>query len=146
MVDRRRDTVIYDEGCALCRRTVRWIRRRNTDGVLRMVPADSAQARCILGRPELTGADIDGVVLVEKARAGRVAEPQRVFSGGEAVRRIADRLGDQSLVMRIVRGLPRGMRNSLYKVMARLRRRDGAPSSQDELARSALDDGNGSPP
>jgi predicted DCC family thiol-disulfide oxidoreductase YuxK len=121
---RARDTVIYDEGCPVCRRTVRWIRERDVGGSLRLVPADSAQARVMLDRPALSGGDLDGVVFIENARAGTGASPDQVSAGSQAMRRIALRLEDRSRLARLVNRLPGFLQDLGYRFVARVRPRD----------------------
>jgi predicted DCC family thiol-disulfide oxidoreductase YuxK len=111
-----RPVLLYDGVCALCNGVVRFVLKRDREGVFRFAPLESEVARELAGSTE----GIDGVVLVLDAlvpgqrvlrRSDAVAEALRLLGGGWR------RMG------RVLRVVPRAVREVGYGVVARMRYR-----------------------
>ncbi|MGD8279273.1 MAG: DCC1-like thiol-disulfide oxidoreductase family protein [Gemmatimonadota bacterium] len=110
--------LLYDGLCGVCDRTVRAILERDPDGAMRFAPLQGEFAARVLARhPSLRG--IDSLVLVDRDGAGN----ERVRVRSDAAIAIALHLGGGWSAVRILRLVPRVLRDAAYDRFARLRYR-----------------------
>jgi len=112
---RRHPVVLFDGVCGLCNRSVDYIIRHDRRGVFRFAPLQSGYGQQLLEQAGLDAASLDSLVLSD-------AQGHAVRS--EAVLRIAEHLGPVHRVLaRLGRLVPRGLRDRLYRLIARHRYR-----------------------
>ncbi len=115
MPDPGRILIFYDGGCGLCHGLVRFVLARDRAGVCQFAALDSATARALLGAN-------DGTTLVVRAGA-------HGYTRSDAVLVIAQVLPAPWSWARVLRCLPRALRDALYDQVARHRHRlAGTPS------------------
>ncbi len=113
-------TVLFDDHCAMCARSVRFILKRERDHVLLFAPRGGEAATRLRGRfgiPE----DLESLVLIEDGQA---------HTHGDALLGIARHLRVPWRWGRCGRVLPRPIRNALYNLIARNRYRFGGRTEQ----------------
>jgi predicted DCC family thiol-disulfide oxidoreductase YuxK len=111
--------VLFDGRCGLCDASVRWLLRRDRRGALRFAPLDGPLAAAVRARhPELPDAD-QTMVLVE--RPATAAE--RVRARSRAAIEILVALGGGWRLAVLLRVLPAGLLDPLYRFVARRRTR-----------------------
>jgi predicted DCC family thiol-disulfide oxidoreductase YuxK len=111
-----RPVLLYDGVCALCNGVVRFVLKRDGTGVFRFAPLESGVARKLASSND--GAE--GVVLVVDA----LGPAQQVYRRSDAVAEALERLGGGwSVVGRVLRMVPRAVREWGYGVVARVRYR-----------------------
>jgi predicted DCC family thiol-disulfide oxidoreductase YuxK len=109
--------LLYDGLCPVCDGSVRYVLAHDRRGTMRLASLQSEFAAAVLARhPEL--AAIDSIVLVENAPGG-----EQVWVQSEAVLRIASYLGGPYRAARLLRILPRFLRDAVYALVARFRYR-----------------------
>ncbi|MDE3063890.1 MAG: DUF393 domain-containing protein [Acidobacteriota bacterium] len=119
--------VIYDGHCGLCNRTVRWLLARDRHDRLRFAPSLSPQVAALLARhgfmpdsspigPSSSG---PGTILVIRA-AGTPAETLHTRSAAVAVA-LAELPRPWPLAARLLRLIPRPLRDTAYRLIARWR-------------------------
>ena len=120
--------VFYDGRCALCHQSVRWMIRADRAGAFRFAPLGGETFRNMVGnRVELP----DSLVLLEDCGA--------LFVRSEAVLRVFETVGGWHTLARAVRTIPRPVRDSVYRAVARTRfrlfgpARDACPRVPPEL-------------
>ena len=113
--------ILFDGHCLLCKRSVQFVLRNDTQGVFKLSALQSPQARQFLlnVRPptNLNISDsLESVVLIEQNHAD---EPYRVYTHSNAVLRILKKLGKQKkhlAILAITLGLiPEFIRDAFYK-------------------------------
>ncbi len=110
--------LLYDGSCGFCNWTVQLVLRNEKRRDLFFAKLESPLARRILEqRPELAG--IDSVVWVELDAGGR---PSRAEVCSTAVLEIARYLGGWWSCLRVLRIVPRALRDRAYALVARHRR------------------------
>jgi predicted DCC family thiol-disulfide oxidoreductase YuxK len=110
--------LLYDGLCGLCNGFVNFILRHDADGALRFAPLQGDFAAGVMARhPQLAG--VDSLVLVEIDDAGN----ESVSVRSEAALRVAARLGGGWRAARVLRLLPRPLRDFGYDLVARVRYR-----------------------
>ena len=102
-------TIFYDQGCRLCLGTVSFIRRRDRRGRFRFVPLNSPE-----GAEFVRASDLSCETLHLVDASGHADR-------STAVLRIAAGLGWPWSMLRIFWIVPRGLRDAVYKVIARHR-------------------------
>lgn len=111
--------VLYDGDCAYCNGWVNWIRRRDTRGLFRyaaLASPEGADLRTRHGIPT----HIDSVVLVQGEHA---------FVKSDAAWRILASLPGLTTAARMLRFIPRPLRDLGYDLVARNRHRLGMQDS-----------------
>ena len=107
--------VLFDQDCALCRRTAEWLRRADRRGRLTLVPLQRPGVLAALGLEE-----------AEAVREIQVIDRSgERLAGADGVLRAASRLPGLSwltLVFRLPGGL--AIARLIYRLVARLRRRE----------------------
>lgn len=117
--------LLYDGTCGLCASVVRFVLRHDRRRLLRFASLDGSFARSILARhPALRG--LDTVVWYESAEGGR---PERVLTRSAAALQVLRYLGGTWKLGLLAGALPRPWRDSLYRLVARSRRRLFGPAA-----------------
>lgn len=115
--------LLFDGECGFCQWSVRFVVRRDLEGVFRYAPLASPQGRALLAAagtpdPGSGGAGPSGpeetVVLVDQ---------DRVHLRSDAVVEVLRRLPRWRLVAALLRWVPRPLRDAGYRGVARIRRR-----------------------
>ena len=111
-----RPVLLYDGVCALCNGVVKFLLKRDRDGMFRFAPLESGLARELAGQND----SVEGVVLVVDA----LGVDQRLFRRSDAVAE-ALRLvgGGWGKLGRLLAVVPCGVREWGYGVVARVRYR-----------------------
>jgi predicted DCC family thiol-disulfide oxidoreductase YuxK len=118
--------LLFDGVCALCAESVRLVLRHDRAGTLRFATLRGGFGAGIrAGHPELEG--VDSLVWVEPGSGG---SRETVLTRSEAALRIARYLGGWWHLVRVVRAVPRPVRDAAYDLLARHRHRlsTGKPS------------------
>jgi len=105
-------TVLFDGGCNLCNRAVVFIIRRDRRAQFAFASLESGHARNILQQTGMDQEPNETMYLVEEGR---------VYDRSTAALRIARRLGGGWPLLYGFIVLPRGLRDSLYRWIARNR-------------------------
>ena len=121
--------VIYDGHCGLCNRTVRWLLARDRHDRLRFAPSLSPQVAPLLARhgftqdasPNGPSSSGPGTILVVRA-AGTPAETLHTRSAAVAIA-LAELPRPWPLAARLLRLIPRPVRDLAYRLIARWRYR-----------------------
>ena len=106
--------LLFDGVCNLCHAAVRFVLQRDRDGVFRFAALDSEAGRRLTGDRFAGGEPPDSVILIEDGR---------LFVRSEAALRILRRLGGPWSALRVLRLVPRPVRDWLYDSVARNRYR-----------------------
>jgi predicted DCC family thiol-disulfide oxidoreductase YuxK len=125
-----RATLFYDGSCGFCDASVRWLAARDRRGVFRLLARDSAEADRELRAAGVDPASVDSIVLVRDGRAwvrsDAVLEALRLF-------------GLPWSLAGVARIVPRGMRDALYRTVARHRHAWSARARARGATPEALD-------
>jgi predicted DCC family thiol-disulfide oxidoreductase YuxK len=111
--------VLYDGVCALCNRLVTFVLARDRAAVFRFASLQSDYARTTLTRHGRDPGELRTLVLV--LDSGRPAE--RLLDKSDAALLVLSRLGAWNAPARVVGLLPRGFRDLIYDLVARMRYR-----------------------
>jgi predicted DCC family thiol-disulfide oxidoreductase YuxK len=106
--------LLFDGVCNLCHAAVRFVLRRDREAVFRFAPLDSEFGRRLTAGGFPDGDPPDSVILVEDGQ---------LHVRSEAALRIARRLGGPWSALRVLRLLPRSLRDRMYDTVARNRYR-----------------------
>jgi predicted DCC family thiol-disulfide oxidoreductase YuxK len=107
--------VLYDGVCGMCNRMVRFVLRRDREGVFRFAALQSPLAERVLAGQGLRASELDTFYVVDG---------EEVLARSEAVMFVLRRLGGMwGVGAGVFRLLPRGMRDRMYGVVARNRYR-----------------------
>jgi predicted DCC family thiol-disulfide oxidoreductase YuxK len=106
--------ILFDGTCLLCQGAVQFVLRRDRDRVFRFGSLQSAAGRKLLERHGVYDPGLDSVVLLEDGAA---------YTESEAALRIARRFHGGWRLLAGFRILPRGLRDALYRWVARHRER-----------------------
>lgn len=127
-----RAVVIFDGECALCDAAVRFILARDIAGHFRFVPRASDEAKALVGAAALEQEAAGSIVLV--AAGG-------IHTQSDAVLRILGSLGPPWCWLRLLRCVPRPLRDAVYRVVARNRYRwFGTAACPWDAGRPGMDD------
>ena len=110
--ERRSGLVLFDGGCGLCHRSVRFILRHDSTAYFRFAPLQGTTAASVLAGAPADVRSLDTVVLVEGGG---------VFTRLTAAVRIAARLDSPWSLLALLRVVPRPLRDWAYEVVARHR-------------------------
>lgn len=105
---------VMDAHCALCARGARWIAHSDTDDRFRIVPLQSTLGNALMRHYGLDPTDPSTWLYLEDGRA---------FPSLDALIRVGHRLGGKWHTLGLLRMLPPGMQNYLYRLVARHRYR-----------------------
>lgn len=105
--------LLFDGHCLLCSRAVHFVHRNDRCGVFRFAARESPEAERLL-RGQLLPPDLDSVMVVEGGR---------VYTHSDAVLRIVPHLGWRYRWLGVFGVLPRGLRDAMYRWVARRRYR-----------------------
>jgi predicted DCC family thiol-disulfide oxidoreductase YuxK len=110
----RNGTVLFDGECRMCSGWARFVSRRDPRGELELVPLQSEEGRELLARHGLPVDDMSTMAFVEGGE---------VWTKSTGVLRVLDRLPMPWPVLGGLRIVPRALRDAVYDVIARNRRR-----------------------
>jgi predicted DCC family thiol-disulfide oxidoreductase YuxK len=107
---------VMDGDCALCSWGARTIAKLDKAGTFRICPAQSKTGGALVRHYGLDPADPETWLFIEDGQA---------WSGMEAIIRIGERLGGAARIASLLRVLPRGLREWIYRRIAHNRYRFG---------------------
>jgi predicted DCC family thiol-disulfide oxidoreductase YuxK len=120
------DLVLYDGGCGLCSRLVRFAQARDSAASLRFAPLQDPRAAALLDRHGRRAGDLDTVYAVLEPGA----PGERLLWKGRAAIHVVARLGGAWRAVRLLELLPARLLDATYDLVARHRRRvPGPPDS-----------------
>lgn len=105
---------VMDAQCALCARGARWIARADHRQEFRIVPLQSALGSALMRHYGMDPEDPLSWLFLDQGRA---------TSSLDAVMGVGRRLGGVWHVLRLLQMIPRGLRDGLYRLVARNRYR-----------------------
>lgn len=106
--------VLFDGNCALCNRSVVFLLEHDRRGALRFAPLDSETGRRVVGTPELLSGSPGSILVVDD---GEVLRESR------GVLRLTRHLRFPWSLLGAARVVPEGIRDALYRWVARNRLR-----------------------
>jgi len=109
--------ILYDGVCGLCNRTVRFVLEHDREGVFRFASLQSAAAREILAGHAIASEALDTFYVVCDFRLAG----ERVLSKSDAAIYTAETLGGVWKAAKILRFVPKRVRDWAYDVVARHR-------------------------
>lgn len=107
-------TILFDGLCGLCVPTVRLVLRLDRDGCFRFASLQSAAGMKMASLHGIEAGEPSSVVLIEEGQA---------YVESEAALRIARRLPWPLRLLRLLRLVPRTVRDGIYRFVARRRYR-----------------------
>lgn len=110
--------LLFDGGCALCHRTVRFLLRADRRGALRFAPLDGETAAALAVRWPQIG-DADSVVLVSSPEG----EPRVALRSAAVIGALRLAGGPWRLAASLLALVPRPLRDVAYDFVARRRQR-----------------------
>jgi predicted DCC family thiol-disulfide oxidoreductase YuxK len=127
--------VVFDGVCRLCSRWVQFLLRYDRSGRIRFAPMQGQTGRALLQQHGLDPDDPLSFLWVESGRG---------YRNSDAILRIVDGLGGAWRLLRILRLLPRSLRDAGYRLIARNRyrwfgRRDACLLPDAAVAQRFLD-------
>jgi predicted DCC family thiol-disulfide oxidoreductase YuxK len=109
--------LLYDGVCGLCNRTVQFVLRRDREKRFRFAPLQSGFAARLLGKKGVDASDLDSFYIVVFREEG-----ETLLKQSDAVLWVMEKLpGIWPSVARVLRYLPRTVRDWGYRVIARSR-------------------------
>jgi len=109
--------LLYDGLCGFCDGTVRFVLRHDAEGTLKFATLQGDYARDVMARhPEVAG--VDSLVLVGRDRS---TGEERVLVRSEGALEVARYLGGAWHAARVLRIVPRFLRDWAYDSFARVR-------------------------
>lgn len=105
--------IVFDGVCALCNRWVRFLLRFDTRGRYRFAAMQGTQGRALLQAHGLDPEDPSSFLLLEQGRA---------WTDTDAILRVLTGLGGAWRLVRVLRWLPRGLRDRAYRAYRALAR------------------------
>jgi predicted DCC family thiol-disulfide oxidoreductase YuxK len=113
-----RHVLLYDGVCGLCQHTVRWLLRHDPEGRILFSPQQQPLAAEVFARHGLDSQQINSVVLVS-----HFGEPGEAFTlRSDAILGCLTVLGGRwALLAELFRVVPRGLRDTVYRWLARNR-------------------------
>jgi predicted DCC family thiol-disulfide oxidoreductase YuxK len=109
--------VLYDGVCGLCNRLVQFLLKRDPHDRFRFASLQSELSQGVLTRHQLNPHDLDTVYVVQNY--GRPQE--NLLARSDAILYMLSVLGGIWRLSAVGRVLPRGLRDALYKIVARNR-------------------------
>jgi predicted DCC family thiol-disulfide oxidoreductase YuxK len=127
--------VVFDGVCRLCSGWVQFLLRHDRSGRIRFAPMQGLTGRALLQQHGLDPDDPLSFLWVESGRG---------YRNSDAILRIVDGLGGAWRLLRILRLLPRPLRDTGYRLIARNRyrwfgRRDACLLPDEAVAARFLD-------
>lgn len=117
----RQPVLLFDGECGLCHACVRFLLRVDRAGRLRFAPLQGAAAQEFLRAQGLPTADFDTLIFVPDWRRREVVGSFLVRTDG-VLAAVAE-TGGWAAAFAELRAIPRGLRDGVYRVVARLRYR-----------------------
>jgi predicted DCC family thiol-disulfide oxidoreductase YuxK len=112
--------LLYDGVCGLCNRLVRFILRRDRNGIFHFASLQSAMAARILARHGAQSSDLDTFYVVINPDLA----DETLLSRSDAVLSVLKLLGGlSSAAASVLQAMPRSFRNAAYNAVARNRYR-----------------------
>lgn len=111
--------MLYDGVCGLCNRLVQFILKRDVNGRFRFASLQSEFAETLLKRHGADSRDLDTFyVVIDYGQPG-----EHVLMRSDAILHVVKTLGGVWALAGVGRILPRGLRDGMYKLVARNRYR-----------------------
>ncbi|MEN0006062.1 MAG: thiol-disulfide oxidoreductase DCC family protein [Bacteroidota bacterium] len=104
--------ILFDGVCNLCNGFVQFIIKRDPAGQFRFVALQSEVGEALLAALEFPTADMSTVILVENGQ---------VYTHSDVALRIVRRLGGAWPLLYSFRLIPNGIRNGIYRIIAKNR-------------------------
>ncbi len=130
--DAPRPVLLYDGECGLCQRVVWLLLRADRRGTLRFAPLQGQPAQQFLAANGLPTEDFSSLVFVPDWPHGAGGKYKLRTDGAIAAVRS---IGRGALLMTIASWIPRGWRDALYHIVARVRSRIFGPAPEGLLDR-----------
>jgi predicted DCC family thiol-disulfide oxidoreductase YuxK len=111
--------VLYDGVCGLCNRLIQFLLKRDRKDRLRFASLQSEFAKDALQRHGLEASDLDTVQVI--VNAGQADE--KVLARSDAIIYLLEELGGIWTLASLGKIIPRSLRDSMYKLVARNRYR-----------------------
>lgn len=122
---RRFPVILYDSHCGICERSVAWLRRRDRAGAIRFVALDGPEGQQLLRSVGLPPEYRESLVYIE-------ADGRHSTHSTGMLDALA-RLPRWRHAATALRPLPKGLRDTAYRWIARHRHRFGGPSTSCAL-------------
>jgi predicted DCC family thiol-disulfide oxidoreductase YuxK len=116
--------ILFDGTCLFCERSVRFIASRDPGGYFKFAASQSPQAKELLLRFGVAPDTARSIVLIEDGR---------VYTKSDATLRIAGRLTAPWHLAAWLLGVPRPIRDAVYRVIAAVRHRVSGRSNACEI-------------
>jgi len=104
--------ILFDGVCNFCNAWVKFILKRDKEGVFRFVPLQSDIGRKLLQEQDIDTVGIDSIMLLT---------PHGLLTKSDAVIAIAQQLPGLWSAFRILKIFPRSFRNRVYELIAKYR-------------------------
>lgn len=118
--------VLYDGVCGLCNRLLQFLLRHDKRGVFVFASLQSATGQAQVVRNRGNPQDLKSFYVLANYRT----QDSRVFTRSDAAFFVVDELGWPWRALRIMRVAPRGLRDGVYDLVARIRYRVFGKSEQ----------------
>jgi predicted DCC family thiol-disulfide oxidoreductase YuxK len=106
--------LLFDGVCNLCNASVQWVLLRDHKALFRFAALQSREGQALLQAHGLAGTALDSVVL---------CTPEKAYTHSDAALEVLRRLGGGWQLLAVLRFLPAGLRNRVYRWVARNRYR-----------------------
>jgi predicted DCC family thiol-disulfide oxidoreductase YuxK len=106
--------MLFDGVCNLCNASVQWVLQQDKKGVFRFAALQSETGRQLMESHGMSTEKIETVVLVSG---------QKVFTHSDAALEMVRLLGGAWSILYIFRWIPKGLRDAVYRFVARNRYR-----------------------
>lgn len=111
--------VLYDGVCGLCNRLLQFLLRHDQSGVFVFASLQSATGQALVERNGGNPRDLKSFYVLANYRT----QDSRVFTRSDAALFVAGELGWPWRMFRVMRVAPRGLRDGVYDLVARIRYR-----------------------
>lgn len=113
-IDSSKKIILFDGVCNLCNHTVQFVIKHDTEDVFRFAALQSALGQRLMAEHHIDTAQLSSIVLIEPGKA--------CYMKSSAALRIAKHLKSYRW-MRLFLGLPKGLRDAVYMLIANNRYR-----------------------
>jgi predicted DCC family thiol-disulfide oxidoreductase YuxK len=146
----RHSVLFYDGVCGLCNRMVQFVLRHDRQAVFRFASLQSSLAEQVLERHGIRSADLDSIYVLPHQNGGpadgrQAAGDEPLLARSDAIVFVLRELGGiWRILAEMVKCLPRGLRDRVYRLIARHRYRTfgrypACPLPNDEMKERFLD-------
>ena len=106
--------IVYDGDCIFCSRSMAWVARHDDMDLVRFTPCTSPLGRSLMEERGIDPADPSTFLLILEGRA---------YVRSEAMLRVVALLDRPARTLRVMRLVPRPLRDAVYDAVARSRKR-----------------------